>query len=241
MKIGILKTGHVPEALAGRFPDYDGMFRDLLAGAGFSFETFDVEAGQLPATPEACDGWLITGSACGVYEDHPWIAPLEAFIRASRAAGVRMAGVCFGHQIMARAFGARVEKHPGGWCLGPFDYEFREPAETLTAMAFHQDQVMELPAGARLIATADACRFAGLAYDGWGWSVQPHPEFDAAYVTALLDHYDGRFPPAPVARARANMARPLAKARLAARLAAHLKGPGTAPEEAVPQNGQGQA
>ena len=81
MKIGILKTGHVPPALTGRHPDYDGMFVRLLAGQGFTFETVDVENGALPAAPDACGGWIITGSRCGVYEDHPWIAPLEAFIR----------------------------------------------------------------------------------------------------------------------------------------------------------------
>lgn len=223
MKIGILKTGHVPEGLADRFPDYDGMFVRLLGGQGFAFETVDVEAGARPAAPDACDGWLITGSRCGVYEDHAWIAPLEDFIRACRTADVPMVGVCFGHQIIAQAMGARVEKFEGGWSLGAVDYAFEAPEETLTVMAFHQDQVLTVPEGAAVIASSAYCRLAGFTYGDWAMSVQPHPEFDAAYVQALLDHYAGRFPEAPVARAEANMGNALSTARLVARMSAWLR------------------
>lgn len=223
MKIGILKTGHVPDGLADRFPDYDGMFVHLLEREGFSFASFDVEAGAMPASPETCAGWLITGSRCGVYEDHAWIPPLEDFIRACRAADVPMVGICFGHQIIARALGARVEKFEGGWSLGAVDYAFEAPAETLTVMAFHQDQVLTVPEGAMPLASSAFCRYAGFTYGDWALTVQPHPEFDAAYVQALLDHYAGRFPDDAVARAEANMGKALSTARLVARMSAWLR------------------
>ena len=82
MKLGILQTGHSPEDLYGDFGDYDAMFRDLLDGNGFEFQTWAVVDGIFPDGPEAADGWLITGSKHGAYENHPWIAPLEEFIRA---------------------------------------------------------------------------------------------------------------------------------------------------------------
>ena len=134
-----------------------------------------------------------------------------------------MVGICFGHQIVARALGARVEKFAGGWSLGAVDYAFLDPAETLTIMAFHQDQVLSVPAGARPIASSPYCRYAGFAYGRWALTIQPHPEFDAAYVQDLLDHYAGRFTEDRVARAEANMARPLATGRLVARMGAWLR------------------
>ena len=93
MLIGILQTGLAPDALVDTSGDYPDMFERLLAGQGFSFRTYRVVENQLPASVSECDGWLITGSRHGVYEDHPWIAPLEQFIRDAYAAHVPMVGV----------------------------------------------------------------------------------------------------------------------------------------------------
>ena len=82
MKIGILQTGHAPDEVKGELGDYSDMFARLLDGHGFDFATFSVVDGEFPSGPEAADGWLITGSKHGVYEDHAWIAPLEARTRA---------------------------------------------------------------------------------------------------------------------------------------------------------------
>ena len=123
MKIGILMTGHAVPELQERAGDYDAMFARLLAGHGFEFETYNVVDEQYPSAPDACDGWLITGSKHGAYEDHPWIPPLEEFIRAVYASGRPMIGVCFGHQIIAQALGGKVIKYPGGWSVGRTEYD----------------------------------------------------------------------------------------------------------------------
>jgi len=93
MKIGILMTGHALPDLIDSTGDYDAMFATLLAKRGLTFERFDVVDEDYPENPEEADGWLITGSKHGAYEDHPWIAPLEAFIRAIRDAGRPLIGV----------------------------------------------------------------------------------------------------------------------------------------------------
>ncbi len=85
MKIGILQAGRTPDELLEQHGDYDAMFRRLLADQGFEFTTYPVLDNVLPADVYAADGWLITGSKFGVYEDHAWIAPLEDFLRAAYA------------------------------------------------------------------------------------------------------------------------------------------------------------
>ena len=185
MRIGILQTGHAPDALVARSGDYPSMFETLLAGQGLTFARYAVVDMQFPESVHACDGWLLTGSRHGAYEDHPFIPPLEAFIRDSYAAGVPMVGICFGHQIIAQALGGRVEKFKGGWSVGPQTYDFG--GHPLTLNAWHQDQVVEAPQDATVCASNDFCANAALVYGDRAFTVQAHPEFDADFVAALAE------------------------------------------------------
>lgn len=184
MKIGILQTGHAPAELIGSSGNYGQMFEALLDGNGFSFETFSVVDGEFPSGPEAADGWIITGSKHGVYEDHPWIPPLEELIRAITAQGRPLAGICFGHQIIAQALGGKVEKFAGGWAIGRTEYA--QDGKVLTLNAWHQDQVVELPEGATVLAGNAHCKYAILAYGDTIWTVQPHPEFSNEFIGGLI-------------------------------------------------------
>ena len=192
MRVGIIQAGLPPSALVPAFGTYAAMTQDLL-GAAHEYATFRIfEDERLPA-PSAYDAYVVTGSAAGAYDPLPWIAPLEAFLRAA-AGRSKLIGICFGHQILAQALGGTVRKAPQGWGLGLHRYAIlaRAPwmdadAGEIIGTASHQDQVLVPPPGSRTLAASAFTPHALLAYDDHpSISFQFHPEFEPDFSRALF-------------------------------------------------------
>ncbi|MSU88186.1 hypothetical protein GE300_00975 [Rhodobacteraceae bacterium 2CG4] len=211
MRIGILKTGDLPEDITARHGDYGDIFARLLQATDPGIEPvkIDLDGGAAPGRPQDADGWIVTGSRHGTYEDHPWIPPLESFLRAAVAARIPVFGVCFGHQVLAQALGGRVAKSERGWGLGVQGYDKHGAPAWLQALpdrwagyAIHQDQVIALPEGATVQASSPFCPFAVLAYGDpdapHAASVQSHPEYSPALLRDLAAGRLGRKVPAEV-------------------------------------------
>ena len=224
MLIGILQTGQAPDSLMGPLGDYPALFAALLKDRGLAFKTWHVEAGSFPADVHDADGWLITGSRHGAYEPHAFIPPLEAFIRRAYAQKVPLVGICFGHQIIAQALGGKVEKYADGWAVGAQTYDFE--GETLTLNAWHQDQVVEKPPTAKVIASNAFCEYAALIYDDRALTVQAHPEFQDDFVDGLIrTRGRGKVPDPLLDRAASQLGGALDTEALADRIAAFFKLP----------------
>lgn len=167
--VAVLETGRPPETLEQRFGRYPAMFRRLL-GEELVGRSFDVTAGEYPGRPQDYAGYIVTGSPAGVYDDLPWIGPLKRFLQEAKGK-TKLVGVCFGHQVMAEAFGGRVEKSAKGWGVGLQRYRvlgqapWMDAADELAVPASHQDQVVEQPPCTRLLAASGFCEIGMLAYE----------------------------------------------------------------------------
>jgi len=199
-----------------------------LDGHGYDWRVYDTAGRVFPDRPDECDAYLVTGAAAGVYDPDPWIGDLLAFLRAARGRA-KLVGVCFGHQAIAQAFGGNVIKSPKGWGVGLHTYgveahaPWMDAAPAFSLSASHQDQVVELPPGASVVAGSDFCPNGMLAYGDDAISIQLHPEFAPDYSIALIEGRRGqRIPEDLAARAVESLKRPDDHARMATWIAGFL-------------------
>ena len=185
MKVGILQAGHAPAEMIAETGNYAQMFTQFLSGRDYSFAAYSVVDMEFPKSAHSADCWVITGSRHGVYENLPFIEPLKALVRDIYNLKIPLVGVCFGHQMIAQALGGQVEKYSGGWSVGATDYDFE--GQTVSLNAWHQDQVVALPADARVLGSSPFCKYAFLGYGENVFTVQAHPEFDSRFINGLID------------------------------------------------------
>ncbi|NQW11006.1 MAG: type 1 glutamine amidotransferase [Alphaproteobacteria bacterium] len=193
---------------------------EALLGPRLPEARFTAEAaidGELPKSVDDHDVYILTGSPYGVYEDVPWIPPLEAFVREAVAADKVVIGGCFGHQLVAQALGGRVVKSDKGWGLGVHVHSLvnREPwmtggPDAPHVVVSHQDQVIDPPPGAVVLATSDFCPNAMLRIGDRVLTLQGHPEMNLATVDRLLEMRRDGLSPEGYAASRASLDDPLA-------------------------------
>lgn len=224
LSIGILKCGHVHETVTAQNGDYTAWFRNLLEPHGFHMPAWTVADMEFPDSIDAADGWLVTGSPLSAYDDHPFIDPLMEFLRNIQAAGKPLVGICFGHQIIARALGGKVEKAPSGLRIGHQTYEV-EDAGTFRLNGWHQDQVTVPPADAEIIASGPGVPVGGLRIGGSTLTLQTHPELTNQCLLDLiaLRRDTGSFAPGQLETAEADAAQPTDADRAAAWISAFYR------------------
>ncbi|GEA60093.1 glutamine amidotransferase-related protein [Vibrio comitans] len=195
MKIGILVCGHLAPALSENYGQYSNMIAKVFEAVNneITFYEYDAFNQQLPEL-EDCDGYILTGSVCNAYDNDPWILGLIDWIQRCEARRKPLVGICFGHQLIARALGGTVEKSPKGWGLGNDEVNIvaqkrwmNLSIDRLQMLVSHQDQVITVPRGMRVVASSDFCPNFMLAKDNHIFTVQGHPEFSLEFTSELIE------------------------------------------------------
>lgn len=112
----IVKTGDSFADVARDHGDFETLFRRALATAPADTQVAVLDAPRAEALPalDDIDGLLITGSHAMVSHAEPWSEALKPWLVEARARDIPMLGVCYGHQLMAAAFGGTSDFHPAG-------------------------------------------------------------------------------------------------------------------------------
>ena len=188
MKLCILENDVFDPGMAPHLQRYGDAFVNLFrqAGADWQIDSFNVTHGEYPASFDGYDAVLLTGSRADAFGSEPWVVKLRRRVTALLNERKKIIGVCFGHQLLGVCLGAKVGRAPQGWGAGRMAYQWQDGTE-LSVLASHQDQVLELPEGATLLATSDFCPVAGFTVGSHVFSVQPHPEMDEIILGNLLN------------------------------------------------------
>ncbi len=199
VRIGLLVCDHVRPEFRDISGDYEDMFRRLFADHDdVEVVAYDAINGELPASPSEADAWLTTGSRHSVNDDEPWIRDLEKFVRDVAAAGVPFVGICFGHQLIAKALGGSVVKSDRGWGVGVQEVDLSEDlgwGDSYRVLTSYQDQVDSLPPGAEILGWNDHCPVSVMGVGSTILGIQGHPEFEPAYSQALMESRRGTLIP----------------------------------------------
>jgi hypothetical protein len=129
LRIAILECDTPLDGTRSKYGGYGGVFTALLrAGAdalshpglsstaGLELTTWDVVTAQEYPSLDSIDAILMSGSRHNSFENDPWILKLVDFVKGVlNQKRVRIIGVCFGHQIVGRAMGVKVDRSDKGW------------------------------------------------------------------------------------------------------------------------------
>lgn len=235
-RFAVLEAGTANPRAYERLGGYGDMFIRLLAEPGESWDVHDVEHGRFPADPGLYAGFVITGSRYSVYDDVPWIRELETCVRRIQEAGSRLLGVCFGHQVIARALGGEVDLNPAGWDAGVRPVRLTDAGRAhpllrgahnpIHILEVHKDRVSRLPPGAEHLAFSERTPFEMFSIGSSVFSLQGHPEYDAEVVAEGIERFrnEGHMPVDRAEEALASLGRRPDRPFLQGLLKAFLKG-----------------
>ena len=155
-KIIILDCGPSLEEVSREFGQSPEWIMSALEDQGCEFDLIKAYEGQ--TVENSGDAWIITGSPRSVYDEEDWMLRLEANIRDAASCKRPVLGICFGHHLIAKSCGGKVEKNPLGWELGSYSISltehgkysplFKDMEDELIVYESHQDIVTVLPDGA---------------------------------------------------------------------------------------------
>ncbi|KAL2887087.1 putative glutamine amidotransferase-like proteinC13C5.04 [Ceratocystis lukuohia] len=201
-RLAILEADTPMPKTVARSGHYFGVFSELFTSATapeplssvLSLSRYNVhdDPSRYPELGEV-DGVLITGSKYNAGDDDHWILTLVAFVSRAMEAGVKVIGVCFGHQIVARALDSPVVRNEKGWEVSVIETELTAEGQRILQMnkmrifQMHRDIVPEPPRGSTLLSHTKICGVQGLYKAGKYITVQGHPEFTPALVTEVVE------------------------------------------------------
>jgi len=190
--IYILKTGETFDTTKEKFGDFDVWVKKFLGkkAKNTKVEVIDVLNNQTLPNLQSAKSFIITGSHSMVSAELPWSIALEKYIRKIKKRNIPLLGICYGHQLIAKALGgiSGYSKKAKDIEIGQVkikrtidslnDPLFKDFALKFDAYETHYQSAIKLPAKAVVLAFNSEEKHQAVRFSKTIWGVQFHPEFD---------------------------------------------------------------
>lgn len=196
--ITIIKTGSTFPDIKTNHGDFETWIAKRLGPAIPAIKVVDVTLHHPLPQPDSLAGAVITGSHDNVTDNPHYCAELGTWIRQMITYQTPLLGICFGHQIIAKALGGVVDFHPVSLEVGTKEIQlletgqkdllFRGMPDRFKAHIFHSQSIRELPEKAVVLAKNSFEPYQAVRFAPRAWGVQFHPEADDAIAKCYLCH-----------------------------------------------------
>lgn len=196
-KLLIIKTGTTFESICQKHGDFEDYIINQIGIPASDVVTAPVFITKTLPPLKDVSAVIVTGSHAMVTDWDDWSRHLAHWLRNVCGASVPVLGLCYGHQLIADAWGGTVAYHPRGQEVGTVEIELCEAGkqdallgclpEKFLGHVYHAQTVLQLPPAARLLAkNAFEPHHAFVIHDNI-WGVQFHPEFNAQVMLAYVE------------------------------------------------------
>jgi GMP synthase (glutamine-hydrolysing) len=185
MKLLIISAGPGIDQIRDQYGHATDWISNLVTSSNIQIDINNIYANE-DFDKSYYDGWIITGSASSVIDNHDWIKLLKNKIIYANKYAIPILGICFGHQIISSALGGDVVHNNRGWELGSYKIDITEAG--LSSKLFnnielndyfyfsHEDIVSKLPIDAIELAS-NSMGLQSFSVANQIFGVQFHPEF----------------------------------------------------------------
>ncbi len=137
-------------------------------------------------------GVIVLGSKASPNDASSWRDELIELLEGYISKNVPVLGICYGHQLIAKMFGAKVEFFPDSYYRRGLariqfsgDKRLSLASGEETVVVTHREIVTTMPKGFALLATSPEVAIDGLKHEAKPiWTMQAHPEAEKSFCLA---------------------------------------------------------
>jgi len=172
-----------------------GMIQDWAFKYNHKLEIHKAYLGELPLEG-SFDLLVVMGGPMSANDTLDWIEREKELIKSAIEDEKLILGICLGAQLIAHVLGATIKRNPEkeiGWF--PITCADNFLKSNLTVLHWH-GETFDLPEGADLLATSDACKNQAFAYKDNVLGIQFHLEMDKQAILEIISHCKNELVPA---------------------------------------------
>jgi len=198
--IMIIKTGETFPLIKKTYDDFEFWIQEKTIDCSYPLPFRVIDAYKNEALPliEQCGGVIVTGSHAMSTDNADWSELIVDWIPHVVKKKIPFLGICYGHHLLAKAFGGTIGKLPCGIELGTVRINTTQAAqddplfygvpEVFNAQLAHYQTIVDLPENATGLAASFSDKYQAIRIGGSAWGVQFHPEFSPEIISAYIDN-----------------------------------------------------